>query len=69
MSASAGFRDKAKLLQNLRAYLARCPQDIDVYAHLRDVDDPEALREMTLQYRDAIEKHQAIGAVNQYPHL
>ena len=33
------------------------------------MDDPGALREMTAKYREAVEKHNTIGSVQQYPRL
>ena len=67
--ASATFRDQSKLLENLRAYISRCPDDETAYRNLGNVEDSVALKEMTAKYRAAVEAHNEIGSIAQYPRL
>lgn len=67
--ASPTFLDRSKLLENLQAYTARCPEDETGFRNLSNLEDDAALKEMTAKYRAAVEAHNEIGSVAQYPRL
>jgi len=67
--SSPNFRDRAKVASNLQAFTARCPQDVDAYSYLKEVDDPRVLREMTVKFRDTVENGYTAGVAATYANL
>lgn len=67
--SSPTFRDRTKVTSNLQAYVARCPGDVSIYSYVRYVEDPQVLREMTVKFREAVEKRATVGVAAVYPNL
>ncbi len=55
--------------ESIRAFTARCPQDVDVFQYIRRVEDIPTLRELTALFRHAVENRDTVGVAAVYPNL
>lgn len=67
--STPAFRDPTQIARNLQAFTARCPSDVSVYSHLKDVDDAPVLAGQTAKFRAAVEARNTVGVAAVYRNL